>query len=91
VQKPFTYGYKHKNWQDYPLGAPDFKNHAGQQNSPPFSKMAAILENGGYFCTNTCFTTEIRVVNQIRWYWIPCFYHEKSKFRTGVPEYGLLV
>ena len=49
VQKPFTYGYKHKNWQDYPLGAPDFKNHAGQQifrHFPkwrPFWKMAAIF------------------------------------------------
>jgi len=95
VQKPCTYGYKHKNWQDClcDLGAPELKNHAGPQNFPPFSKMAAMLENGGYFCTNTCFTTEIRVVSQIRWfrYWIPCFYHENFKFRTGMPEYGLLV
>jgi len=37
------------------------KNHAGQQNFPPFSKMAAILVNGRYFCTNMCFTTAIRV------------------------------
>jgi len=66
VQKPFTYGYKHQNWQDYPLGAPDLNNPAGQRKFPPFSKMAAILENGGHFCTNTCFTIEIRLVCQIR-------------------------
>jgi len=49
VQKPCTYGYKHKNWQDYLLGAPDLKNHAGHkifQHFPkrrPFWKMTAIF------------------------------------------------
>jgi len=49
VQKPFTYGYKHQNWQDYALVVPDLKNSAADENFRhfpkwrPFWKMAAIF------------------------------------------------